>query len=127
MTDRVLRAIDNPYVDVLGHATARMLLKRPAYPIDVEAVIAAARRNGVAVEINSQPHRLDLNDVHAKLAHEHGVPIVISSDAHSRHALGFLRWGVAVARRAWLTPAAVLTTRSFDDCRGSLRRYRSAR
>ena len=127
MTDRVLRAIDNPNVDILGHGTGRMLLKRPAYPIDVEAVIDAALRTGVAVEINSQPHRLDLNDVHAKLARERGVPIVISSDAHSRHALGYLRWGVAIARRAWLQPADVLTTRSFDDCRAALRRHRRPR
>ena len=127
MTDRVLRAIDNPNVDILGHGTGRMLLKRPAYPIDVEAVIDAALRTGVAVEINSQPHRLDLNDVHAKLARERGVPIVISSDAHSRHALGHLRWGVAIARRAWLQPADVLTTRSFDDCRAALRRHRRPR
>ena len=125
--DRVLRAIDNPNVDILGHGTGRMLLKRPAYPIDVEAVIDAALRTGVAVEINSQPHRLDLNDVHAKLARERGVPIVISSDAHSRHALGYLRWGVAIARRAWLQPADVLTTRSFDDCRAALRRHRRPR
>ena len=127
MTDRVLRAIDNPNVDILGHGTGRMLLKRPAYPIDVEAVIDAALRTGVAVEINSQPHRLDLNDVHAKLARERGVPIVISSDAHSGHALGNLRWGVAIARRAWLQPADVLTTRSFDDCRAALRRHRRPR
>ena len=127
MTDRVLRAIDNPHVDILGHGTGRMLLKRQAYPIDVEAVIDAALRAGVAVEINSQPHRLDLNDVHAKLARDRGVPIVISSDAHSRHAFGYLRWGVAVARRAWLQPADVLTTRSFDDCRASLRRNRRPR
>ena len=127
MTDRVLRAIDNPNVDILGHGTGRMLLKRPAYPIDVEAVIDAALRTGVAVEINSQPHRLDLNDVHAKLARERGVPIVISSDAHSGHALGHLRWGVAIARRAWLQPADVLTTRSFDDCRAALRRHRRPR
>ena len=124
MTDRVLRAIDNPHVDILGHATGRMLLKRQGYPIDVEAVFDAARRAGLAVEINSQPHRLDLNDVHAKLARDRGVPIVISSDAHSRHAFGFLRGGVAVARRAWLQPADVLNTRSFDDCRASLRRHR---
>ena len=127
MTDRVVRAIDNPNVDILGHGTGRMLLKRQAYPIDVEAVIDAALRTGVAVEINGQPHRLDLNDVHAKLARDRGVPIVISSDAHSRHALGYLRWGVAIARRAWLRPADVLTTRSFDDCRAALRRHRRPR
>ena len=124
MTDRVLRALENPHVDILGHGTGRMLLKRQAYPIDMEAVIDAAVRLGVAVEINSQPHRLDLHDVHAKLAHERGARIVISSDAHSRLALGYLRWGVLVARRAWLQPADVLNTQPFDTFRASLRRHR---
>jgi DNA polymerase (family X) len=122
MTDRVLRAIENPHVDILGHPTGRMLLKRPAYPIDIEAVIDAAARLGTALEINSQAHRLDLHDVHAKLARDRGVPLVISSDAHSRLAFGALRWGVMVARRAWLQPADVLNTRSFDDLRAALRR-----
>jgi len=124
MTDRVVRALENPHVDILGHATGRMLLKRQAYPIDMEAVIDAAVRLGVAVEINSQPHRLDLHDVNAKLAHERGARIVISSDAHSRLALGYLRWGVLVARRAWLQPADVLNTQPFDTFRASLRRHR---
>ena len=127
MTARVLRAIDNPYVDILGHPTGRMLLKRQAYPIDIEAIIDAAVRTGVAVEINSQPHRLDLIDVHAKLAHERGARIVISSDSHSRHALAYLRWGVMVARRAWLQAGDVLNTQSFDDFRASLRRHRRPR
>ena len=124
ITDRVLRAIDNPHVDILGHGTGRMLLKRPPYPIDIDAIIAAAIRTGVALEINSQPHRLDLHDVHAKLAHERGARIVISSDAHSRHALTYLRWGVMVARRAWLQKADVINTQPFDDFRASLRRHR---
>jgi DNA polymerase (family 10) len=124
MTDRVLRAIENPHVDILGHPTGRMLLKRQAYPIDVEAVIDAVKRGGAAIEINSQPHRLDLNDGHARLARDRGVAIVISSDSHSRHGFGYLRWGAAVARRAWLQPADVLNTRSFDDFRASLRRHR---
>jgi DNA polymerase (family 10) len=127
MTDRVLRAIENPHVDILGHPTGRMLLKRQAYPIDVEAVVDAAVRLGVALEINSQAHRLDLHDVHAKLARDRGVQLVISSDAHSRHALGALQWGVMVARRAWLQPADVLNTRSFDDLRAALRRNRRHR
>jgi DNA polymerase (family X) len=127
MTDRVLRAIENPHVDILGHGTGRMLLKRPPYPIDVAAIVDAAGRAGMAVEINSQPHRLDLNDVHARLARDGGVPIVISSDSHSRHALGYLRWGVAVARRAWLQPGDVLNTQPFDAFRASLRRHRRSR
>jgi DNA polymerase (family 10) len=127
MTDRVLRAIDNPHVDILGHPTGRMLLKRQAYPIDIEAVCEAAARAGAAIEINSQAHRLDLHDVHARLARDKGVRLVISSDAHSRSALGYTRWGVMMARRAWLQPADVLNTLSFDACRASLRRHRRLR
>ena len=124
MTDRVLRALENPHVDILGHGTGRMLLKRQGYPIDIEAVVDAALRAGAAIEINSQPHRLDFNDVHARLARDRGVPIVISSDSHSRHGFGYLRWGAATARRAWLQAADVLNTRPFDDFRASLRRHR---
>jgi DNA polymerase (family 10) len=124
MTHRVLRAIENPHVDILGHPTGRMLLKRAAYPIDIESVMDAAARRGLAMEINSQPHRLDLHDVHAKLARERGVRLVVSSDAHSRQALGGLGWGVTVARRAWLQPADVLNTQPFDQLRASLRRHR---
>ena len=124
MTDRLLRAIANPNVDILGHPTGRLLLRREASALDLEAVAAAAAQHGVALEINSQVDRLDLSDLHAKLARDRGVRIVVSSDAHSRHALGALRWGVIVARRAWLEPADVLNTRSFEELRASLRRNR---
>jgi DNA polymerase (family 10) len=124
MTDRILRAIENPYVDIVGHPTGRRILKRAPYPVDIDAVVDAAARHGVALEINCQVERLDLNDVHAKLARDRGVPLVISSDAHSRRAFGRLRWGVLVARRAWLQPADVLNTRPFDDFRAALRRHR---
>src|SRR5262249_14732393 len=98
MTDRIVRAIENPNVDILGHPTGRRILKRPPYPADIEAIVDAAARHGVALEINCQVDRLDLNDVHARLARDRGVPIVISTDAHSRAAFGRLRWGVLVAR-----------------------------
>jgi DNA polymerase (family 10) len=122
MTDRLLRALENPHVDVLGHPTGRRILQREPYPFDVEAVVDAAKRYGVALEINGQAHRLDLNDVHARLARDRGVPIVISSDAHSRRGFAALRWGVTVARRAWLTPPDVLNTRPFDQFKTALRR-----
>jgi DNA polymerase (family 10) len=124
MTDRILRAIEHPHVDIVGHPTGRLILKRQAYPVDIDAVVDAAARHGVALEINCQVDRLDLNDVHAKLARDRGVPLVISSDAHSRTAFGRLRWGVLVARRGWLQPADVLNTRPFDDFRAALRRHR---
>src|SRR5207253_5625309 len=103
---------DNPNVDIIAHLTGRLILRREPYPLDFEAVIDAAARRAVALEINCQVDRLDLNDVNAKLARDRAVPIVISSDAHSRNAFGTLRWGVIVARRAWLQPENVLNTRA---------------
>jgi len=124
MTDRLLRAIDNPNVDIIGHPTGRRILKREPYLLDIEAIADAAARRGVALEINCQVDRLDLSDAHARLARDRGAPIVISSDAHSRAAFGALRWGAVVARRAWLEPAHVWNTRPFDALTASLRRRR---
>jgi DNA polymerase (family 10) len=123
MTDRVLRALDSPWVDVLGHPTGRLLLKRDGLRLDVDQVITAAARHGVALEINCQVDRLDLNDAHARLALERGARLVISTDAHSVTALGNLRWGVQMARRAWATPEQVLNTRTVDELRPLLRRH----
>jgi DNA polymerase (family 10) len=125
MTERILRAIENPFVDILGHPTGRLILRREPYSLDIDAVLDAAARDGVAVEINCQLDRLDLNEVHARLARERGVPIVISSDAHSSAALNWTRWGVLVARRAWLEPQHVLNTRLFEEFKALLRRNRS--
>jgi DNA polymerase (family 10) len=122
MTDRMLRAIESPAVDIIGHPTGRLLLRREPYRIDVEAMVDAAARHGVALEINSQVHRLDLGDTHAALARERGVPLVVSTDAHAPAAFGLLRWGILVARRAWLEPRHVLNTRSVSDFRAALRR-----
>jgi DNA polymerase (family X) len=124
MTARVLRALENPHVDILGHATGRLLLRRPPYPLNIGAVVEGAARHGVAIEINSQPYRLDFCDLHARLARERGVKIVISTDAHARQELGNLSWGVATARRAWLSAADVLNTRPFDEFTSALRRNR---
>ena len=122
MTDRIIRAIAHPHVDVIGHATGRLLLRRAPFAVDIEAVIDAAARHHVALEINSQTDRLDLNDTHARLARDRGVRIIISSDAHSQNALAVTRWGVVQARRAWLTAGDILNTRPFDDFRSQLRR-----
>jgi DNA polymerase (family 10) len=124
MTQRMLRAIENPYVDIMGHATGRMLLRREPYIVDVDALLRAAAARGVAFEINSQIYRLDLNDVHARLAKQRGVKLVISSDAHSQRGLDVVRWGVQVARRAWLEPGDVLNTKPLVDFRHALRRHR---
>ncbi|HYM26453.1 MAG TPA: PHP domain-containing protein, partial [Vicinamibacterales bacterium] len=124
MTERLLRAIENPHVDILGHPTGRRLLKRASYAFDVDAVVTSAARHGVAVEINCQVERLDLNDVNARLACERGARIVISSDAHSRAAFPRLRWGIMTARRAWLRPDDVVNTLPFDRFKAALRRGR---
>ena len=122
MTERLLRVIENPRVDIIGHPTGRLILRREPYPLDIDAVMSAAAAHRVALEINCLVDRLDLNDVHAKLARDRGVPLVISTDAHSRTAFGRLRWGIVVARRAWLAPEDVLNTRPFDAFKASLRR-----
>jgi DNA polymerase (family X) len=124
MTDRILRALECPWVDVLGHPTGRRLLKREPAAMDMSAVVIAAAERGVAMEINCQPERLDLSDAHARLARERGVSLIISTDAHSATALDRLRWGVKIARRAWVRAEDVLNTRSFADFRASLRRHR---
>jgi DNA polymerase (family 10) len=124
MTDRLLRAIACRWVDVLAHPTGRLILKRDAYRFDAERVFTAAAAAGVALEINCQIDRLDLDDIHARLARERGARFVIDSDAHSPEALSTRRWGIAVARRAWLEARDVLNTLAVDECRAQLRRNR---
>ena len=102
-----------------------MLLRREPSRLNMERVVEAAARHGVALEINCQIDRLDLSDVNARLARERGVKLVISSDAHSTAALALKRWGVLVARRAWATPADVLNTLPFDEFTRALRRNRT--
>jgi DNA polymerase (family 10) len=123
-TERILKAMESPWVDVLGHPLSRRLLQREPLQVDFEQIATAAVNAGIALEINCQPDRLDLGDAYARAAHERGATIVISTDAHSTLALGNMRWGVQVARRAWLTPDAVLNTRPLDQMRGMLRRNR---
>ncbi|OFW43987.1 MAG: hypothetical protein A3J29_10095 [Acidobacteria bacterium RIFCSPLOWO2_12_FULL_67_14b] len=127
ITARLIRAIEHPSVDIIGHPTSRMLLRREASKVRIEKVIDAAAANGVALEINSQPYRLDLSDSHARLARDRGVKLVISSDAHEIPALGFTRWGVLTARRAWLSKDDVLNTRPVAAFRKALRRQRAKR
>jgi DNA polymerase (family 10) len=124
MTDRLLRAIECPYVDAIGHPTGRLILKREPYRFDVDRVFAAAGAQGVAMEINCQADRLDLDEHHARRARSYGISLIVASDAHSPAALGGLRWGVNVARRAWLEAGDVLNTRPVDAFRSALRRNR---
>jgi DNA polymerase (family 10) len=115
MTDRVLRAIRHPAVDILAHPTGRLINKREPFDLDVEAVLQAAAELDVAVELNANPNRLDLSDVYVRRAKELGVKVVISTDAHSPRGLDLMRYGVDQARRGWLEAADVLNTRSASE------------
>ena len=125
MTDRLLRAIECPWVDVIAHPLGRRRPRREGHEADMAAVFAAAARAGVAMEINAQLARLDLDETHARQARDAGVKMTISSDAHSVRGLSALRWGVAIARRARLAPADVLNTRSVREFTAALRRSQS--
>jgi DNA polymerase (family X) len=114
-TERVAGVMENPHVDCIGHLTGRRLLKRDGAPIDVERVVERAVETGTALEINSQPDRLDMRDAHARLAAEAGVRIPITTDAHSVGALGYSELGVAQARRAWLAKEQILNTRPWRE------------
>jgi DNA polymerase (family 10) len=115
MTARVLEAIENPRVNCIGHLTGRLIGRREPYGIDVEAVAEAAARTGTAIEINGNPNRRDLSDRHARLAVDAGVTIVINTDAHGVDTLDNMAYGVATARRAWLTKADVANTRGWRE------------
>ncbi|HEY4347632.1 MAG TPA: DNA polymerase/3'-5' exonuclease PolX [Gaiellaceae bacterium] len=114
-TGRVLAAMENPYVDCIGHLTGRKIGRRDPSPIDVERVIEKALETGTFLEINSQPDRLDLSDVHARAAREAGLKLVIDSDGHQTAALGYVELGVGQARRAWLTKDDVVNTRTWKQ------------
>jgi DNA polymerase (family 10) len=124
MTDRMLRAVSNPFVDIIGHPTGRILLRREPYKVDVIQLIDAAAAAGVALEINCQVDRLDLSDANAHAARDRGVTIVISTDAHSVGGFRVMKWGVQAARRAWLRKEDVLNTRPLEEFRAGLRRNR---
>ncbi|HMS63043.1 MAG TPA: DNA polymerase/3'-5' exonuclease PolX [Solirubrobacteraceae bacterium] len=115
MTARIVRAVEHPLVDVIGHPTGRLIERRPGYEVDMAAVIDAAARTGTFLEINGQPDRRDLSDVHARAAAGAGVKLVLDSDAHRTTTLDRQRWAVATARRAWLTPDDVANTLPWKE------------
>ncbi len=116
-TERVLSAMENPYVDCIGHLTGRKITRRGPMDMDVERIIEGALATGTFLEINSQPDRLDLRDVHARAAKEAGLKLVVSTDAHQLKAQGYLELGVAQARRGWLTKDDVVNTRTLAQLR----------
>jgi DNA polymerase (family 10) len=115
MTDRMVAAIEHPLIDAIGHPTGRKIQSRAPYAVDVERLIEAAARTGTMLEINSAPDRRDLDDVHARNAAAAGVMIVIDSDAHGPNTMIHTRWGIATARRAWLTKDDVANTRPWEQ------------
>ncbi len=124
MTERMIAAIGHPLVDAIGHPTGRMLERRRPYALDLDAVFAAAARTGTMLEINANPRRRDLSELNARAAAAAGVTLVIDSDAHGPETLPLIRWGIATARRAWLTAAEIANTRPWSELRRMRKRAR---
>src|SRR4051795_9762816 len=114
-TARMIRAMEHPLLDVIGHPTGRLIERRDPYPLDIDAVAEAAARTGTFLEINGNPDRRDLNEINARIAVEAGSTIVIDSDAHGTETQRNVQYGVATARRAWLEPVHVANTRSWEE------------
>ena len=121
MTDRILAAIENPYTQIIAHPTGRLVLRRDPFDYDMQRIFDAAKRNGVVMECNSHPDRLDLKDVHLRAARDSGVKIVIDTDAHATSHLGLMKYGVGTARRGWLEKKDVINTLPLDGFLASLR------
>lgn len=121
-TERILRAMDRPNFNILAHPTGRLMGSRPAYEVDMERVMKAAKERGCILEVNAQPERLDLIDVHCRMAKDLGVKVAISSDAHSTTDLELLRFGITQARRGWLEPEDVVNTRPWRELQKLLKR-----
>ncbi|MDR9501874.1 MAG: DNA polymerase/3'-5' exonuclease PolX [Desulfurivibrionaceae bacterium] len=121
-TERIIRAMDNPFFNILAHPTARMLGSRQPYELDMDRLMRAAAERAVFLELNAQPQRMDLTDIHLKRAKEIGVQVVISTDAHWQGNLNYMRFGVGQARRGWLEADNVVNTRSLTQLRRLLKR-----
>jgi DNA polymerase (family 10) len=121
-TERILRAMDNPYFNIMGHPSGRLLNRRPAYELDLNRLVTAAAERGCFMELNAHPERLDLDDVHCRMAKDKGVGVAISTDAHRIDDFDYMRLGVAQARRGWLEPQDVLNTRELDQLMKLLQR-----
>lgn len=121
-TARIIRAMDNPYFNILGHPTGRLIGQRDAYAINMRRLMMAALERGCYFEVNAQPERLDLTDIHCRMAKEMGLRVAISTDAHTTATLDYMRFGVGQARRGWLEPEDVLNTRSWKNLKKLLKR-----
>jgi DNA polymerase (family 10) len=121
MTERLLAALENPYTQILAHPTGRLVLRRDPFDYDMEKILDAAKKHGVAVECNAYPDRLDLKDVHLRMAKERGVKVVISTDSHTTANLKFMKYGVETARRGWIEKKDLINTRGFEKFMAWLR------
>jgi len=116
MTKRIVTAMENPNVDIIAHPTGRVLGKRDPYEVDMEKLMEAAKDTGTVMELNSFPDRLDLNDMHCRMAKDYGVLVAISTDAHDATQMGaVIKYGVATARRGWLEAKDVVNTRGLEE------------
>ena len=127
MTRRIVRALQHPRVNILGHPTGRLIGKREPYAVDMEQIIKAAGDHGVLLEINAQPDRLDLNDLHVAMARQAGVKLVINTDAHRIQELDYMRYGVDQARRGWCEAKDVANTRHVAAFRKLIERQATTR
>ncbi|HON11633.1 MAG TPA: PHP domain-containing protein, partial [Chitinispirillaceae bacterium] len=121
-TKRILKAMDNRYLNILAHPTGRLINRREPYDIDFEVVLKGAKERGCFVEVNGYPDRLDLDEIHCRLAKEMGVKVAIDTDSHSTADLDFMRFGVGQARRGWLERDDVINTRDLEGLRRLLKR-----
>jgi len=127
MTDRMLAAIENPYTQIIAHPTGRLLLRREPFDYDMDRILKACRERGVVMECNAYPDRLDLRDVHLRMARDRGVKIVISTDSHRTTNLTLMKWGVITARRGWIEKKDVINTLALESMLATLRPKPGAR
>jgi DNA polymerase (family 10) len=124
-TDRIIKAMRNPHVSIIAHPTGRLIGEREPYDVDMERILSVAKETSCYLEINSQPERLDLNDIHAHAAKSRGMKLSVSTDSHTVNSFEYVRFGIDQARRAWLTADDVINTRSLRDLRKLLKRQPS--
>ncbi|MGE4413109.1 MAG: PHP domain-containing protein, partial [Candidatus Caldatribacteriota bacterium] len=122
LMERLTKAMRNPFVNIIAHPTGRVIGYREAYDIDMQEIIRLAAQTNTALEINASPERMDLNDIYVKSAKEQGVLLAIGSDAHQIHALDYMTYGIAIARRGWLEKGNLLNTLSLEDLKARLKK-----
>src|SRR4030066_2340935 len=115
LTKRLVSAMRNPYVSIIAHPTGRLIGERDPYDVDMNEVLKVAKETGTAIEINAYPLRLDLNDIHAKMAKEMGIPLVISTDTHTINHFEYMTYGISIARRGWLEKENILNTLNYNS------------